>query len=217
MLTARVPRLSAVLGMLLLAAGLGACNNDKQQTTRRYCDTTGCYSCVGDQCYPVAGDPSSPDVGPVAKCDDDAACGTGRVCNLGKCEASCKDDAACASGASCVAGRCRPGGAAQCGVTGAFCTDDAQCGTNRRCVNRTCGNTCAADANCAKGQTCQSGVCQEDPAPALAQCQFDLDCGAQGGYRCVNAYCLPKCSAATQCSGGAACVKGLCRADRRGA
>src|SRR5207253_1906039 len=111
---------------------------------------------------------------------------------------------------------CRPTGSAQCGVVGALCTEAAQCGAGRTCVDKACGRLCA-DNKCALGQVCQGGACIEDPAPKVAQCQFDFDCDAgKGAFRCVNAYCLSKCSdAGAQCGEDAACVKGLCRADRR--
>lgn len=202
------PLLLAVLGLF------SACDKDNdQQVTRRYCDSGGCFECVSDRCYPVPGDPAKPDT-PAATpttCDNDAACGAAKVCNLGRCEASCVDNTSCASGTECVAGRCRPAGSPQCGVAGALCSADAQCGTGRTCVDRACATACP-DSKCATGQVCKTGACVEDPSPASPQCVFDVECG--GGFRCVNAYCLPSCSDSKQCSGGASCVKGLCRGNR---
>ena len=205
--------------VLLAALGLlSACDKNNEQTERRYCDQSGCFACTGDSCYPVPGDPAKPvDPGPgpggVTSCDSDAVCGTGKLCNLGRCEASCREDANCSSGSSCVAGRCRPTGAAQCGVSGALCTENAQCGSGRSCVANACATACP-DSKCAAGQVCQAGACIEDPMPTAAQCTFDLDCGGAGAFRCINAYCLPTCTESKQCQGGAACVKGTCRGNR---
>ncbi|MCS6915632.1 MAG: hypothetical protein RMK29_00010 [Myxococcales bacterium] len=211
----RTPRtlLPAVLGLLLLAAGPSGCNKEEQE--RRYCDSLGCYACVGDRCYPVPGDPVRPDPSQVMTCDNDSACGTGRVCNLGRCEAACTDHSSCRSGNVCISGRCRPADSAQCGVVGALCTDASQCGAGRTCVDRACAKLCP-DQKCPLGQVCKDGACVEDPSPQVAQCTYDHDCDAgTGAFRCVNAYCLPRCTTNETCTNGASCIKGLCRADRR--
>ena len=204
-----------VLPLLLAVSVVAGCDNGNNQTERRYCDNSGCYGCIGDKCYPVPGDPAKPAPGPgTTTCDTDAACGTGNLCNLGRCVPSCAADANCASGETCISGRCRPAGAPQCGIAGAQCATDAQCGSTRKCVAKACAADCTT-SSCALGQVCSAGSCVEDPAPAKAQCQFDLDCGAgKGGFRCVNAYCLPTCTANTQCTGGATCVTGICRGNR---
>lgn len=208
-----LPLLFAALGVL------AGCDNGNGQAERRYCDSSGCYGCVGDKCYPVPGDPAKPDPGPTkpgtpGTCDTDAACGAGNLCNLGRCEKACTTDASCAGGESCISGRCRPMGAPQCGIAGALCTADAQCGANRKCVNRACASDCTANA-CALGQVCSNGSCIEDPAPMSTECLFDVDCGGgKGGFRCVNAYCLPTCKTSVECTGGAACVSGICRGNR---
>lgn len=207
--------LGSFLALGLVLTGLAGCNKDDQE--RRYCDQTGCYACVGDRCYPVPGDPTRPDPGTVTTCDNDSACGAGRVCNLGRCETACTDDANCKSGNACIAGRCRPSDAAKCGVTGALCVEDSTCGSGRSCVGRACAAACK-DGGCALGQVCLNSACVDDPKPAVAQCVYDVECGgAQGGFRCINAYCMPSCTDAKSCTGGASCVKGVCRADKRGA
>lgn len=210
----RVATLALGLGAVV---GLGACHKD-DSNTRMYCDNTGCFQCQGDRCYPAPGDPAKPDPSVATACGDDSACGSGRVCNLGRCEASCTSDASCQSGSSCVSGRCRPTGSPTCGVAGAFCTADSQCGAAARCVSGGCAKTCTDGASgCGLGQACVNGACLDDPAPKMAQCQFDFDCHAgKGGFRCVNAACLPTCTDSKACAGtGLSCVKGVCRADRR--
>lgn len=210
-----LPALLTVLGFGVLAG----CDQNNASNERRYCDQTGCYACQDNNCYPVPGDPAKPTPPPGSNgsCDNDAACGAGNLCNLGHCQPQCSSDTACASGESCISGRCRPMGAPQCGIAGALCTADAQCGPSRTCVASACATSCTNNAKaCALGQVCQAGACIEDPSPASPQCQYDLDCaGGKGGFRCVNAYCLPTCSDSAQCQGGAACVKGLCRANRQ--
>lgn len=209
----RLGALVAGLGALL---GLSACQKD-DTVTRKYCDNTGCFECQGDRCYPAPGDPAKPDPNGVTSCGDDSACGAGRVCNLGRCEASCQTDANCQAGASCVTGRCRPTGSPTCGVAGSFCKADAQCGASARCVNGGCAKSCAQGDSCGLGQACVNSACIDDPSPMVAQCQFDYDCSAgKGGFRCVNAACLPTCADAKACVGtGLSCVKGVCRVDRR--
>ena len=204
---------STLFGMLLLTSMglLAACNNDQN---RSYCDSSGCYTCNGNQCYPTQGNPNNPNP-PSSACADDSNCPAGEVCNLGTCQSACQADSNCTSGDVCISGRCRPSGSASCGVAGAICNASGSpaCGANQRCMNGSCGSLCP-NGQCANGQVCSGGACEEDPSPAQAQCLFDLDCGAAGGFKCVNAYCLPRCSADTDCSGVAVCLKGLCRGGR---
>ena len=203
--------------LLLLASGVSGCDKHHEEAERRYCDQSGCFACVGDRCYPVAGDPAKPTPDPVATtCDTDSACGLNNVCNLGRCEAACKDNSACRTGNICISGRCRPSDAAQCGVGNALCSTDSDCGASARCVGRACASDCAA-SKCALGQVCQAGSCIEDPSPAKSACTFDADCGTAGSFRCINAYCLPTCSDNSKCTDGAVCQKGVCRGNRKGA
>ena len=71
-----------------------------------------------ENCYPVPGDATKPSMRRPLRCrrDSDAACGAGRVCDIGKCVAACTDNSACKVGNNCVAGRCRPTDAATCGL-----------------------------------------------------------------------------------------------------
>lgn len=197
---------------------LSGCDKPTDKPTRRYCDQSGCYECSDsstNSCYPVAGEPVKPDPGPISTCDNDAACGAAKVCNLGKCEPSCTDDKACAAGQACISGRCRPSDSATCGTSGARCTTDTQCGSSQKCVGRVCATNCADSSKCASGQVCSSGSCIEDPSPAMPQCTFDTDCNsAKGGFRCINAYCLAVCADSSSCQNGASCLKGVCRGTR---
>jgi hypothetical protein len=209
-----------VLPFVLTVLGLGVlsgCDKGNGPSERRYCDQSGCYACLSDNnCYPVPGDPSMPAPNPnnPSSCDTDAQCGTGMLCNLGKCNPGCAADASCPAGDICAAGHCRPAGSPQCGIAGAICTADTQCGTDRACIARECANSCAT-SSCAHGQVCAASFCIEDPAPLAAECLYDGDCGGgQGGFRCINAYCLPTCKAAADCSNGASCVTGICRGNR---
>lgn len=197
-------------------ASLSACDKSSDQPERRYCDQSGCYACQGSNCYPVPGEPTKPNPGNVTTCDSDAACGAGKLCNLGRCEPACSSDSSCASGLACISGRCRPSDSAQCGVAGARCTTDSQCGANQRCAGRVCATTCS-DGKCPAGQVCSAGACVEDPSPASAQCVFDTDCGGgKGGFRCINSYCKPTCTSDSACAGtGLSCVRGVCRSDHR--
>ena len=211
-------RLSSMVMPLVVAllSALPGCDKEPGQAERRYCDQSGCYACVAENCYPVPGDATKPvdtPPGTVSSCDNDAVCGTGSVCDIGKCVAACNDNSACKSGNSCVSGRCRPSDAATCGLSGALCVADSQCAAGSTCVNRACSTSCANGGKCALGQVCQSNACVEDPKPASAQCVFDADCGSSG-FRCINAYCLPTCTESQQCQGGSVCLKGVCRGNR---
>ena len=80
-------RLSSMVMPLVVAllSALPGCDKEPGQAERRYCDQSGCYACVGENCYPVPGDPTKPTdppPGSVTTCDSDAICGAGRVCNL---------------------------------------------------------------------------------------------------------------------------------------
>jgi hypothetical protein len=211
-----MPAAAALFGALLLTLSLGACNNGQQQQTRSYCDSTGCYNCIGDQCYPTSGNPTTTNPAPGTACTSDAACGSGNVCNLGLCQAGCGADTDCTSGDTCISGRCRPAGSATCGTAGAFCAAATNCGSERSCVAGSCASACAADADCVLGQVCSNSACVNDPSPKVAQCLFDIDCAnGAGGFRCINAYCMKNCTATSDCKSGATCLQGTCRADPR--
>jgi len=197
-------------------SAMAGCDKDPGQAERRYCDQSGCYACIGENCYPVPGDATKPPTDPntpVGSCDNDATCGTGKVCDIGKCVEACADNSACKVGNNCVSGRCRPSDAQTCGLVGSLCTTDSQCALGSHCVNRACAASCVTGATCAIGQVCTSGSCIEDPAPATKQCAFDADCGASG-FRCINAYCLTRCTDSKQCQSNAVCQKGVCRGNR---
>jgi Cys-rich repeat protein len=68
-------------------------------------------------------------------------------------------------------------------------------------------------SDCGIGQVCTSGVCADDPSPAVAQCTFDTDCGT--AFRCINAYCHPLCTTDSQCASHNVCDNGVCRAAYR--
>jgi hypothetical protein len=202
--------------MLAVLVGLSACDNNNAQPDRQYCDSSGCYACNGGNCYPVPGQPTKPSPpGMTTTCDNDAACGTGQLCNLGTCTPSCSADSNCSSGQSCISGRCRPSGSAQCGIAGAECAaESSTCSASQTCVSGNCATLCP-QGSCALGQICNSGACVEDPSPKSPQCVFDTDCpGTKGGFRCVNAYCLSTCTDSSTCVGGASCLQGLCRGSR---
>lgn len=206
-------RLAVVALPLIMAAfaSLAACDKNNDQPDRRYCDQSGCFACNGDRCYPVPGDPAKPDPGTISTCDNDAACGADKVCNLGLCTPSCKDNSSCANTEACISGRCRPSGSAQCGIVGAGCTTDSQCTSSQRCVSNRCATSCP-DSKCPTGQVCQAGSCIEDPSPKTSECVFDTDCASgKGGFRCINAYCLATCADSSSCTGGSTCLKGVCR------
>ncbi len=51
-------RLSSMVMPLVVAllSAMPGCDKDPAQAERRYCDQSGCFACVGENCYPVPGD-----------------------------------------------------------------------------------------------------------------------------------------------------------------
>ncbi len=96
-----------------------------------------------------------------------ARAGTGeRVCV----ESLCNEDDDCEEGSGCVGGLCRP-------------LVSEHCGADERCVDERCVPPCAGDGDCAIGQRCFRGFCEEW-----------------------------ECDVSSQCRGGEICLDGICRA-----
>lgn len=127
----------------------------------------GVIPCLLDShCYPgqacVAGKCThSPTCGiPATMCNKAADCGAGRDCLEGKCHATCAGSG-CPIGQVCSSGLCID-------TPNRFdCVFDYQCGAASRCINRVCHPLCGVDAQCGKGEFCDSGVCRADIRPAL--------------------------------------------------
>ncbi len=221
----------------VVPGGPGSCTSNAQCGGGLICTTMGCCpgchsdsDCAADQacvsgapnfCAPKGMNPTVVDPGPTGPgstvqpgtfCAADAECGSGRLCNVGRCIAMCSGSS-CGSGQQCLAGRCYLEGATACGISGAvLCNASSQCGVGRTCASGQCTSSCESSAQCGLGQTCQSSLCKDGPA-LTAQCNFDQECGV--AFRCINAYCHPLCSSDEQCGSTNFCDQGVCRANNR--
>jgi hypothetical protein len=113
----------------------------------------------------------------------------------------CNADAECGGGgAKCVDGHCR----AQVGL----CSDATQCvAAGAACVDGLCEPRCSAANFCPTGFSCDltRGVCNVNPSPCTSTS------GCQGGTVCVEAHCVPPCSASgSACPAEQQCVNGGC-------
>lgn len=101
-------------------------------------DCQGGLVCVNKQCV---------------QCADDDACGPGKVCRAGACEAKpeCAKDDDCADGKVCQAGKCQA------------CTADSECGPGGKCNAGACkrATACTTDEQCADDEDCIDGYCQK--------------------------------------------------------
>jgi hypothetical protein len=148
-------------------------------------------------------------------------CGKGRCCkgacaaqppcgNTGACDASGEcakagTDVMCA-GESCTAntqfparscngqGQCPPQG------SGSPCPNSLKCGGNQ-CLTR-----CSTDGDCAGGQICQNGTCQQAASNGQG-CQSDGQCSSK---HCVRGIC---CKTTCAAGGGVCGNSGACQAD----
>jgi peptidoglycan-associated lipoprotein len=91
--------------------------------------------------------------GTCVQCTDDDACGAGKVCRAGACEAKpeCVKDADCADGKVCQAGVCQA------------CASDGECGPGGKCQAGAClrPTACTTDEQCADDEDCIDGYCQK--------------------------------------------------------
>ncbi|HEY2747593.1 MAG TPA: hypothetical protein VGL86_23390 [Polyangia bacterium] len=177
-----------MLGLMLLATGVAACNGSGSSTASSQplgekCATNAdCMSgeqCLANVCIPQL----PPDLG-VALCAQTSDCAAKDICVHGVClpEQSggvsfCDKDADCAAGDQCLAQVCVPklpaGGGGGIGLPfdlGAFtggvgvsCSTNADCTNGNDCAFGLClpVTTCASDADCSANQKCctQAGIC----------------------------------------------------------
>lgn len=91
------------------------------------------------------------------------------------------------------------------------CQTNADCARGETCQSGVCVATpagCTSSAQCAAGQVCQSGQCVTPPPPA---CVVDSDCAA--GQRCQAGACVVAptgCTSSAQCAAGQVCLSGQC-------
>lgn len=167
-----------------------------------------------------------------ARCEDDASCPAGRVCEQERCVAACVDDLGCAGPLTCDLDR------GHC-VGPDVCSEDAECPGDDVCEQGVCfAPECAVHADCAVD--CVDRRCADGPQP---ECRADADCAAplrclaggqclQAGACAADADCPPRapvcapalgrcvqcagdgdCTPAEQCLYGACAFHGACAAD----
>lgn len=90
------------------------------------------------------------------QCRTDGDCGTGQICNKGRCEAGCRTSETCPDGQVCQDNQCVP------------CKTDQDCGEGGRCRNGKClkPGVCETDDDCPENHECQNGTCVAPPVAA---------------------------------------------------
>jgi hypothetical protein len=174
-------------------------------------------------------------VAPPPECAADADCGAGRACEGGTCVT--RDFPVRPSDRCVIAGDCGPEGTCLDGACHFPCGDDDACpvtqecagtlcvdrtaspgecvlGTDcpvegSRCIDGTCRPACAAAADCARHERCDTarGLCEPDPRP-IFECLSNGDCA--GDRDCVDGRCLAVCGTDGGCPAGQACEGGWC-------
>lgn len=196
--------LMALLGVGVVASAEGCGPGD----SRYYCDNTGCFSCDGYGCSPVAA--PTPQT-----CTGNKACSAGETCTDKGCLLQCKTDPDCVKGTVCLGGFCQAPGSTT-PPTPKQCTTKTDCNAGEQCASGTCeacGGTagpcaCTVTADCASGEQCSGGVC----VATSNLCKYSSDCGGQGKV-CADGQCLIDCSAGQTCPSGLSCQKGVCAID----
>jgi peptidoglycan-associated lipoprotein len=88
---------------------------------------------------------------------------------------------------------------AACGDTDPACDQDSDCAAGEVCVDGQC-QQCRADADCPAGQQCRSGACVSPPP----ECSSDAACGA--GRRCEAGRCVAMSTSDETTDGPASCT-----------
>jgi len=150
-------------------------------------------------------------------CARDSDCGPGRACDTrGVCvPATCTADEQCLQAFYCdeLNGNC---------VESRACAGDGDCTqlnmacdeARGTCVPQDVGPPpvpCAANGDCAAGQTCCDGVCKQARTPTADSCTYDGECG--GGdceLTVIGGVCHAACTSNDQCGTGDSCQAGFC-------
>lgn len=117
---------------------------------------------------------------PPAGCQSNNDCKSGQVCVNGACGA-CTIDSQCNAGDVCQAGKCVVAPPPPSG-----CQSNTDCSNGQVCVNGSCG-ACTADNQCSNGEVCKNGACTTPPPPPNGGCSNSDDC--QNGGLCDNGTC----------------------------
>ena len=166
-------------------------------------------ACITGHCAPKGFSKTYP-VGPSNACTKDSQCSSDTFCRAGACVPRCKSDDECGPNKVCtLCGKCQAKNVpATCGTQPTFCSAKAPCGGGKTCISARCHYTCNSSNSCPVGQTCQKGVCKDDPNPQVPECALDMDCGAGA---CINGYCHQACTNSEQCDKVSVCQMGICQ------
>lgn len=233
---------SCVGGRCVCPAGQTRCLYDcvDLQTDRSQCGACGhaCHYgevCVGGVCQCPDGSTACPDTtGHTSYCldlrSDRSACG--------ECTRACRIDQVCTDGGcACAEGMAECAGvcvdvawtSSRCGACDAVCPSDRTCDRGRcacplgtvdcggACVSTStsaahcgrCDNACSAPAGYVAA--CREGVCAATCRTGFGDCDGDASNGCETDVRTSTAHC-GRCGRA--CTGGAACIGGVCPRDR---
>lgn len=185
-----------------LALGASACNlyfgPSQGQDHWSYCDSSGCYDCVGNVCTPQGG--------PGYGCQGSNQCAAGCYCdtsqNGGTCVESgfCTQDTQCQSGYHCDGrGTCVPDNLPSGCTTSNDCASGEYCDTFSGTCQRS--TSCAADGSCPTGFACDSrGTCVPvgctDNTMCASGCYCDTSQNDPNFGQCVE---TGYCNADNQC------------------
>ena len=223
-----MPRLPAMLLVVVLAAWTAACGEDAVPVTAETPDTgvvddgttgladgvTADVADLGDADTASAGDAGLTD----GAIDQDLANGTdagGESDAVGNaCVGANGQPLTCSDGNACTTDSCDPAKGCQyvaiAGCKGGVCTDDAACGTQVCDTTKHVCVDCVGTKGCGTGTICDAGKCV-----ASTGCVSDKDCKATNQVCDIPGGACVDCLQPADCATGLACVAHKCTAQTK--
>lgn len=159
------------------------------------------------------------------QCERTADCAEGLVCGIdGECRDQCQTDGQCVEDQKCVSGTCAdaneldddgqltPAKGTTRGAEGSPCVYVSDCSEALLCRSQACAPECKADKDCPLHQTCMLARCVPDGSQP-SSCDYNSDCDAEHGKRCLGGSCLCQCVEDRDCPAGDVCNGCGCEAD----